>query len=107
MSFILDGQHKHGTEKKKCFFCVKEKEHCQIFRLEEKPSHPPEYKPLYKQGFVICPECLAKDFVYLARHLQNWLKIQKILSNHGIGLSELERHKKTGTLPKFKKRKKR
>jgi len=107
MEFLSDGQHKHGGEKMNCFFCVKQKEHCQHFRLVESPDHPPEYKVLYNQRFVICPECSARGSEFMAQHLQQWLDIQGLLGQHGVGLREIDDHKRTGRIPKFKKRKKR
>lgn len=93
MEFLTDGQHKHGGEKLHCFFCLKHKEHCQHFRLNESPDHPAEYKPLYGQRFVCCPECYARGPEYLATSLTQWLKIQDILGDAGLGIKEIEQHK--------------
>jgi len=107
MEFLSDGQHRHGGEKMNCFFCTTQKNNCQLFRLGENPSHPPEYAALYNHRFVICPECHARGSEFLAQHLLHWIKVQEFLTDHGVGLPEIERHKKTGKLPMFNKRKKR
>ena len=105
MEFVSDGQHKHGGKKMSCFFCTKQKEHCQLFRLGENPDHPPEYKVLYNHRFVICPECNARGAEFLAKHLVEWMKIQGFLLTHGVGLKEIEEHKRSGVMPRFNKRK--
>lgn len=107
MELLTDGQHRHGGEKLNCFFCSNPKEHCQLFTLKENPDDPPVSKMLYNQKFVICPECDAKGSEYIAKHLMQWVKVQTYLNQHGIGLPEIEEHKKTGKIPKFNKRKKR
>lgn len=104
MELLSDGQHKHGGKKLNCFFCVKQKANCQLFHLAENPDHPPEYKVLYNQRFVVCPECSARGSEHLAKHLVQWMKTQAILSQYGVGLPEIEAHKRTGKLPDFNKR---
>jgi hypothetical protein len=107
MELLSDGQHKHGGEKMNCFFCLKDKEHCQYWGITESPDNPPELRMLYKQKFVICPECTAKGPEFLAKHVLQWMGIQGMLSRHGVGYQEIEDHKRTGRMPKFKKRKNR
>ncbi len=99
-SILTDGQHKHG-EKLRCFFCMNWKQNCQIFRLQENPDHPPEHKLLYNQGFVICPECDAKGPEHKAEQLVHWIKTQGFLNKHGVGLADIEQHKRTGQFPKL------
>jgi len=107
MELLTDGQHKHGGEKLNCFFCVKYKEHCQYYSIGKSPDDPPEYQTLYNKLFVICPECHARGVHHLAEQIINWMKTEAMLANFGVGLREIEDHKRTGRLPKFKKRKRR
>ena len=104
---LSDGQHKHGGDTGCCFFCTKVKTGCQLFSITPHPDLPPECSVLYNQRFVTCPECNAKGTHYLAEHLLRWMDVQKVLNSHGVGLPDIERHKLNGTLPKFKKRKRR
>lgn len=105
MEFLSDGQHKHGSEKMNCFFCLKDKEHCQYWGINQTADTEPELRAIYNQRFVICPECHARGSEFLAKHLQQWLDIQSMLGSHGVGLREIDDHKRTGRIPKFKKRK--
>jgi hypothetical protein len=100
-----DGQHRHGGKKHLCF-CCKNARHCEVFVLAKKAYHPPEYKALYKQGFVICPECIEKGNDYLEAAFKRWAEVQAELTSYGVGLQELERHKITGELPLLNRKRK-
>jgi hypothetical protein len=85
---LNDGQCRHSGEKHQCFFCFRFKLNCELFRLAERPNHPPEYKALYNNGFVICPECSSKGQKYLEIEFKQWLKNSKY-----IGLKVLKSQK--------------
>jgi len=97
---ITDGQHRHGGKRSICFCCKKARQ-CEIFVLEQKLDHPPEYKALYNHGFVICPECVAKGRNHLEPAFKRWAEVQATLTSYGVGLQEIERHKITGEMPLF------
>lgn len=102
---ITDGQHQHVGKKSLCF-CCKKARHCEVFGFIKKPNHPPEYKALYKCGFVICPECIAKGKDHLESAFKRWAEVQAELASYGVGLQEIERHAITGELPLLNRKRK-
>lgn len=78
MAQLHDGQHRHG-ERRNCFFCLRWKSDCQIFRMNEgNEPVPPELESIYKGRFVVCPDCWDKGPEYLARNLLQWAKVQRM-----------------------------
>lgn len=79
---LNDGQYKHTTISRtvhKCFFCMKDKINCGGFKVNEDPKHSPEYRLLYNQVFVICPECNNRGADYIKTHLEQWVQVEKML----------------------------
>lgn len=56
------------------FFCSEFKLNCELFRLAKKTNYPIEYKTLYNNGFIICPECSSKGKEYLEIAFKRWIK---------------------------------
>lgn len=73
---ISDGQHKFGNAHS-CFFCMKDKQNCQLFSMKQGSESQPGMEEVYRNKFVVCQECWAKGPEFLAKHLVHWATTAK------------------------------
>lgn len=76
---LQDGPHRFG-QTKNCFFCMKDKRNCQVYRflLTDYGKTLKEVKEYTDQGYMCCPDCYARGGDWLRQQLLQFMQVEKL-----------------------------